>query len=101
MAGPGVNSLYAFIALGGIAATTLGVSGPAQAPVAPLLVPAKAVVVYMCKHVYGVLITLSDGSVLVFTDPKDPEYISVMSGIQKKDFGVLEITPEFGCPVAT
>jgi hypothetical protein len=87
-------SLYALIA-------TVALPVVAHAPPSPPALPAKAVAVLMCKHIYGVLITLSDGTILMFSDPDDPDYQLLMRLVKKEDFGVLEITPVGGCPVQT
>jgi hypothetical protein len=89
-----VNLAYSLIASLGV----LTVAAPVATEHTPL--PVKAIVVQMCKHSYGVLITLDDGDLLMFTDPQDPLFRAAMKLVKKENLGVLEITPDFQCPVS-
>lgn len=89
-----MNSLCALIATLG-----LTVAAPVEAPASPA--PTKALALLMCKQIYGVLVVLSDGSVALYTDPKDPDYLGALSRLEPEDFGIVEIHPDNGCPVIT
>lgn len=100
-----MNLAYSLIASLGVLTVAAPVATehtpmPPASPVSAVPLPVKAIVVQMCKHSYGVLITLDDGDLLMFTDPQDPLFRAAMRLVKKENLGVLEITPDFQCPVS-